>query len=835
MAAVTDAFGLRPSAIRIPASLLSCRMAAHGPPDLGPRLISAATSNDEAAVEDLIRRGVDVDVVDQRHAAEGTASLLTSLMWACRNGAVGLAKRLLDAGASLHAEDAWGRQALAHASECGHVTCVRLLLGHGLPLNIDVNNEDLGGWTALARAAKGGHEECVAVLIQGGALPTKFSVKAALSSGHAGIAELMKGTGELNSEQRQRSSSLVQDNLTFSDANPQLESLVGTGTFSELYRCQRDAGVFALKLCKPFQSSVGSSSSDMARARALLLEIAIGRAATGCPNLQTLYKAEYWKYDDEVQKARRTYDPAKDIGGAETFGGPNDRDESGNSIHRTVGIPDWWWWVALQFELATYNLEDVVRSSARRKACFSSRRERKAVAGQILAGLLHMHEILGVAHRDVQPKNVLCFVDGAHPKARYRLCGFGSVAPLGSKRSRKQGLGPLPYRPPELVDAAVTLPVIDVVGPRHDLWAAGCVCQELLNGTPMIPAEGVGHYTLLHSNLALMPRKSGDKTIREYRVPKGASRSHGEEGFLLTMLADKLEARPPDVRAALALQWITGSPQSSASPQSPQSPQSPRALQQEKARQAAEAKAKATQRQLPVALALQRRQELSDLLEAAGLNVGAHLIQCLENDIESGEALQDASNEALLGMGFTKVQIKKLRRALSSSLSSAYDDSAAGVREAPRGVISDSSTLNNTAAVEANDALKSRPINQSFYKNFADIEAATTNESLQMLIDYHVLRDPVPISLIPPLPEKPISPSAMTSHIAAELAVLEVQLPLQVQEQEQQGGDVPTSRTIFRMLPAFTSEKGRVTPIISPTMDNDNDGNNGDFPELLKY
>ena len=142
-----------------------------------------------------------------------------------------------------------------------------------------------------------------------------------------------------------------------------------------------------------------------------------------------------------------------------------------------------------------------------------------------------------------------------HRGARYRLCGFGSSAPIGSLRSRKEGLGPLAYRPPELVDAAALLPVEYVVDASHDLWAAGCVCGELLDGEQMLPARGVGHYALLHSTLASMPPKSTDTTVRKYRIPKGASRSYGEEGFLLTMLADQPKARPPDARSALSLQW----------------------------------------------------------------------------------------------------------------------------------------------------------------------------------------------------------------------------------------------------------------------------------------
>ena len=116
-----------------------------------------------------------------------------------------------------------------------------------------------------------------------------------------------------------------------------------------------------------------------------------------------------------------------------------------------------------------------------------------------------------------------------HRGARYRLCGFGSSAPIGSLRSRKEGLGPLAYRPPELVDAAALLTVEYVVDASHDLWAAGCVCGELLDGEQMLPARGVGHYALLHSTLASMPPKSTDTTVRKYRIPKGVA-VHGEEG-----------------------------------------------------------------------------------------------------------------------------------------------------------------------------------------------------------------------------------------------------------------------------------------------------------------
>src|SRR5579863_8697987 len=73
------------------------------------------------------------------------------LFKAADRGCDALAKKLLDAGASLLARDRRGAAALAHAAREGHVKLVEFFLAQGAP--IDARNVE--GTTALFAAAEG--------------------------------------------------------------------------------------------------------------------------------------------------------------------------------------------------------------------------------------------------------------------------------------------------------------------------------------------------------------------------------------------------------------------------------------------------------------------------------------------------------------------------------------------------------------------------------------------------------------------------------------------------------------------------------------------------------
>ncbi|CAM9658293.1 unnamed protein product [Chrysoparadoxa australica] len=121
----------------------------------------AAEVGDEAAVEDLIARGADVEARD-RH---GYAS---PLLWACSGGHLACARALLAAGAEPDGTAHLEKTPLHRAAGYGHTAVLRLLLQHGAAVNALARS----GVTPLMEAAGASgsvREECVAVLLEAGA------------------------------------------------------------------------------------------------------------------------------------------------------------------------------------------------------------------------------------------------------------------------------------------------------------------------------------------------------------------------------------------------------------------------------------------------------------------------------------------------------------------------------------------------------------------------------------------------------------------------------------------------------------------------------------------
>jgi len=95
------------------------------------------------------------------------AQLSLALFPAADGGCVPLARRLLDAGASLEARDRLGTTALTRAARAGHVALIELFLAQGAA--IDARN--LVGATALYVAAENERQASVALLLARGADP----------------------------------------------------------------------------------------------------------------------------------------------------------------------------------------------------------------------------------------------------------------------------------------------------------------------------------------------------------------------------------------------------------------------------------------------------------------------------------------------------------------------------------------------------------------------------------------------------------------------------------------------------------------------------------------
>jgi ankyrin repeat protein len=125
------------------------------------------------------------------------AQLSLALFPAADGGCMALARRLLDAGASLAARDRLGATALARAALVGHLALLEFFLGQGAA--IDARN--LVGATALYGAAENQRQASVALLLARGAdpnLPGRSGVTplaAAAFAGNDRIVEALLGRG----------------------------------------------------------------------------------------------------------------------------------------------------------------------------------------------------------------------------------------------------------------------------------------------------------------------------------------------------------------------------------------------------------------------------------------------------------------------------------------------------------------------------------------------------------------------------------------------------------------------------------------------------------------
>ena len=126
-----------------------------------------------------------------------TVQINELLFKATDKGCQDLARRLLEAGASLEARDRFGAKPLSHAAAAGQIELVTLFLDHGAP--IDARNLD--GSTALFKAAESGRLEVVKLLAERGAavdLPGRSGVaplSAAAFMGSAPIVEFLIENG----------------------------------------------------------------------------------------------------------------------------------------------------------------------------------------------------------------------------------------------------------------------------------------------------------------------------------------------------------------------------------------------------------------------------------------------------------------------------------------------------------------------------------------------------------------------------------------------------------------------------------------------------------------
>jgi uncharacterized protein len=121
--------------------------------ELGSILLDAAFSGDIAAVQDLVRKGANVNFPDEELGDR-------PLHRAAMQGHSEVARFLIESGADVNAACNLGSRPLHWAAEAGHMQTVRLLIEKGAQVNaVDSDNQTAADWAASA-----GHSDIAALL-----------------------------------------------------------------------------------------------------------------------------------------------------------------------------------------------------------------------------------------------------------------------------------------------------------------------------------------------------------------------------------------------------------------------------------------------------------------------------------------------------------------------------------------------------------------------------------------------------------------------------------------------------------------------------------------------
>lgn len=121
----------------------------------------------------------------------------------------------------------------------------------------------------------------------------------------------------------------------------------------------------------------------------------------------------------------------------------------------------------------------------------------RRILWQVLSGLDHCHSH-GVVHRDIKPENIL-----VNPQTMgVKICdfGFSKVVSAHEPVDMTSYVATRWYRAPELLAGSSTY------GPPVDIFAAGCVMAECVDGDPLLPgASDLDQLRLIGQTIGCVP------------------------------------------------------------------------------------------------------------------------------------------------------------------------------------------------------------------------------------------------------------------------------------------------------------------------------------------
>lgn len=173
-----------------PAQAALNSLMARGIPSVPEKLVQYAAQGDLRTVSDLLDAGLDPSIPEPTRQ-------VTALHNAAATGQLRVAERLLDAGATVDAQDWQGLTPLINAAHAGHIEVARLLIARHAFLDLKPQQ----GPTALVAAAQAGNSGVAQLLLAHGAKPDQadcFGTTpwiAARRAGHSALLKLLEQAG----------------------------------------------------------------------------------------------------------------------------------------------------------------------------------------------------------------------------------------------------------------------------------------------------------------------------------------------------------------------------------------------------------------------------------------------------------------------------------------------------------------------------------------------------------------------------------------------------------------------------------------------------------------